>query len=81
MYRTGMAKSAQPRYLNGKALRRARLAAGLGQAELAAKCGVKQSQVSDWERDYNGCRAAMLPLLAEALGCETEALMRDEVAA
>ena len=81
MYGTDMAKSAQPRYLDGKALRRARLSAGLGQAELAAKCGVKQSQVSDWEREYNGCRAAMLPVLADALGCETAELMRDEVAA
>lgn len=70
-----MAKSAKPRYLNGKALRRARLAAGLEQPELAARVGVNQSQVSDWERGYNGCRLGMLHKLAEALGIPATALM------
>lgn len=70
-----MAKSAQPRYLDGKALRRARLAAGLEQAELAAKVGAKQHQVSDWERNYNGCRIGMLHQLAKALGCQPSELM------
>lgn len=72
-----MAKSARPRYLDGKALRRKRLAAGLEQAQLAEMCGVKQHQVSGWETEYNGCRLGMLHKLAEALGCSPQELMRD----
>lgn len=70
-----MAKSAKPRYLDGEALRLARAKAGLEQADLAARCGVNQGQVSDWERGYNGCRLAMLHKLAEALGCQPVDLM------
>lgn len=70
-----MAKSAQPRYLDGKALRLARANAGLEQAELAEKVGVNQGQVSDWERGYNGCRLGMLHKLAGALGCMPADLM------
>lgn len=73
-----MAKSAQPRYLDGKALRRKRVAAGLEQAALAEMCGVKQHQVSGWETEYNGCRLAMLHKLAEVLGCPVTDLMRDD---
>jgi len=73
-----MPRSAQPRYLNGKALRRKRLAAGLEQAQLAEKCGVTQSHVSNWETEYNGCRLGMLHKLAEALGCPAADLMRDD---
>ncbi len=73
-----MARSAKPRYLDGKALRRKRLAAGLEQAQLAALCDVKQSHVSGWENEYNGCRIGMLHKLAEALGCPAADLMRGE---
>ena len=73
-----MAKSAQPRYLDGKALRRKRLEAGLEQAQLAEIVGVNQSHVSNWETGYNGCRIGMLHKLAEALGCKPADLMRDE---
>jgi transcriptional regulator with XRE-family HTH domain len=76
-----MARSAKPRYLDGKALRRERLKAGLEQPELAEKVGVNQGQVSDWERGYNGCRLGMLHKLAEALGCPATVLMLDEDAA
>ena len=75
-----MARSAKTRYLDGKALRRERLRAGLEQPELAAKVDVNQGQVSDWERGYNGCRLGMLHKLAEALGVPATALMRDEAA-
>lgn len=73
-----MARSEKPRYLNGKALRRERLKAGLEQPELAEKVGVNQGQVSDWERGYNGCRLGMLHKLAGALGCAATVLMLDE---
>lgn len=71
-----MAKSAQPRYLDGKALRRERLAAGLEQAQLGEMCGATQSQVSGWETEYNGCRLGMLHKLAGALGIAPQKLMR-----
>ena len=73
-----MAKSAQPRYLDGKALRSKRLAAGLEQAQLAERCGATQSQVSGWETEYNGCRLGMLHKLAKALGCPPQELMRGD---
>lgn len=75
-----MAKSAQPRYLNGSALRRKRLEAGLVQAQLAEMVGAKQHQVSQWERGDNGCHPRMLQRLAEALCCPAADLMRDEAA-
>jgi transcriptional regulator with XRE-family HTH domain len=74
-----MAKSAQPRYLDGKALRRKRVAAGLEQAALAEMCGAKQHQVSGWENEYNGCRLGMLHKLARALGCKPEELMLADI--
>jgi transcriptional regulator with XRE-family HTH domain len=70
-----MSKSAQPRYLDGEALRKARLAAGLEQAELADRCGAKQGQISGWERGWTGCRIGMLHKLAKALGCDPAGLM------
>lgn len=73
-----MAKSAQPRYLDGKALRRLRLAAGLEQAQLAERVNAKQHQVSGWETGYNGCRLGMLHKLAAALGCPPQELMRKD---
>lgn len=73
-----MARSVKPRYLNGDALKRERARAGLEQADLAARVGVNQGQVSDWERSYNGCRLAMLHKLADALGCQPEDLMRGD---
>ena len=73
-----MAKSAQPRYLDGKALRRKRTGAGLEQAQLAEMVGAKQNQISMWETEYNGCRLGMLHKLAGALGCAPQELMRGD---
>ena len=72
-----MARSEQPRYLNGEALKHERAKAGLEQAELGARVGASQSQVSGWERGYNGCRLGTLHKLAEALGIPPQRLMRD----
>jgi transcriptional regulator with XRE-family HTH domain len=73
-----MSKSVQPRYLSGDALKRARLNAGLEQAQLAGRVGATQGQVSGWERGQTGCRIGMLHKLATALGCEPAALMLDQ---
>lgn len=73
-----MTRSARPRYLDGKALRRQRLAVGLEQAQLAEMCGVSQSHVSNWETGANGCRIGMLHKLAEALGCPATDIMRND---
>lgn len=73
-----MSKAAKPRYLSGDALRKARIAAGLEQSQLADRAGVKQGQISGWERGHTGCRLATLHKLADALGVDHTALVRDD---
>jgi transcriptional regulator with XRE-family HTH domain len=68
------------RYLDGDALRRKRLEAGLEQPELAAMVGASQSQISNWELRY-GCRLGMLYKLADALDGALRARGRDGCAA
>jgi transcriptional regulator with XRE-family HTH domain len=78
-----MSKAERPRYLSGTALRDARIAAGLEQAELAELAGVTQGQVSGWERGHTGCRIGTLHKLAAALGVEPTALtikIKDDAA-
>lgn len=65
----------QPRYLDGAALLRKRLDAGLEQAELAKRVDSDQRQISKWERGAYGCRLGMLHKLADALGCKPADLM------
>jgi transcriptional regulator with XRE-family HTH domain len=55
-------------------IRAARLAAGLTQAELAARLGTYQPAVSSWERGLIP-RAPRLAQIAEALGVTIEALI------
>jgi transcriptional regulator with XRE-family HTH domain len=73
-----MSKAAKPRYLSGEALRKARIAAGLEQAELADRAGATQGQVSGWERGHTGCRLGTLHKLANALGVDPITLVRDD---
>lgn len=68
-------RSARPRYLNGAALRRKRLEAGLGQAELAALCGTGRPAITHYERGDYGCQIGMLHKLAKAVGCDWSELM------
>jgi len=75
-----MSRSARPRYLSGDALRQARKEAGLEQSELAQRVGATQGQIAGWERNHTGCRLGMLHKLAEALGKEPTALMRQDSA-
>lgn len=46
------------------------------QAELAEKIGVDQTAVSQWETGQTNPKAALLPRVAEALGCSLDDLFR-----
>jgi transcriptional regulator with XRE-family HTH domain len=56
-------------------IRDARLAAGLLQADLAARVGVTQATVSDWERGRFAPRLEQLGRIADALGVAAETLL------
>ena len=49
--------------LNGDRLKRARIAAGLNQAELGQRCGVSQSHISGMERSVRAPSIEMLDTL------------------
>lgn len=51
-----------------------RIAAGLRQTDLAEKLHVSQSTVCSWEIGSSMPQAALLPKLADALGCSIDAL-------
>lgn len=55
----------------GDRLRAARKDAGLSQADLAARVGVSQPAVANWESGVHDPRRLMLAKLAEALGVST----------
>lgn len=55
-------------------IRDLRLAAGLTQSDLAAKVGVAQATVAEWERGVYSPGAQKLPALAKALGCTIDEL-------
>jgi transcriptional regulator with XRE-family HTH domain len=57
-----------PAVLQGPRLKKARLAAGLKQGDLAKQCGVGQSHISGMERGVNAPSIEMLDALAQALG-------------
>ena len=56
-----------------------RIAAGLTQAELAAKINVNQTAVSQWERGTALPSCDKLPEIAEALGCTIDELFIPRV--
>jgi transcriptional regulator with XRE-family HTH domain len=60
-------------------IRAARLAAGMTQAELAARLGAHQSSVSGWERGLMP-RATRLAQIAEILGTTVEYLLGKKAA-
>ena len=58
----------------GESIHAARKAAGLSQEALGEKLGVVSQTVSKWERGENAPDAALLPLLADALGVSLDQL-------
>ncbi len=58
-------------YIRGR-----REAAGMTQAELGKRLGVRQSAIAQWEAGDKNHTTDKLPLLAEALGCGVGDLFR-----
>lgn len=58
----------------GDRIRQARKARGLNQAELAARIGVSQPAIANWESGVHDPRRLMLAKLADALGAPLEYL-------
>lgn len=66
----------------GSRIAQKRKALGLTQEELAQQLGVSSQAVSKWENDISCPDITLLPALAKALGCTTDALLsgkEDEV--
>ncbi len=59
-------------------IRDLRKSAGMTQAQLAAKVGVAQATVAEWERGDYYPRASIIPALAAALGCTVNDLYRTD---
>ena len=55
-----------------------RLERGLDQVNFAARMGVSQSTVSEWERELYLPKARQLPLLARVLGCSIDELFAPD---
>lgn len=66
----------------GSRIAQKRKALGVTQEELASQLGVSSQAVSKWENDISCPDISLLPALAKALGCTTDALLsgkEDEV--
>lgn len=57
-----------------RAIRNARVAAGLSQAELAAKLGVAPSTVAGWELGTHSVRSTRFRMLARVVGVDVTTL-------
>lgn len=55
----------------------ARMAAGMTQAQLAEAIGVKPQQIGSWERGDRHPKLDALQRMADALGCDVSALLKD----
>jgi transcriptional regulator with XRE-family HTH domain len=62
-------------------IRHARESRGLSQSALATKAGVKQPTVAAWESGASPLSEATLDKIAEAVGIDTIALLREGIAA
>lgn len=71
-------KPVKSQWLDSGRLREAREAAGLKQAEVAARCDTVQNMYSHWETGAWGCDLPMVAKLAAALGKAPTDLMHDE---
>lgn len=55
---------------------RARMAAGMTQAQLAEAIGVKPQQIGNWERGIRNPKLDALKKMSDALGCDLSDLMK-----
>lgn len=58
-----------------------RCAKGLTQQKLAAQLHISRTAVANWETGYTRPATAMLPMLADALGCPIDALFQERTSA
>lgn len=63
----------------GRLIRTMRTKLGLTQLALAEQLGVSDKAVSKWERGGGAPDISLLPLLSQALGVDTEALLRGDL--
>ena len=56
----------------------ARRKAGVSQVKLAKELGVTGAAVCLWEKGRNMPRAALLPKIAEVLGCSIDDLLKQD---
>ena len=63
----------------GRLIRTMRTKLGLTQLALAKQLGVSDKAVSKWERGGGAPDISLLPLLSQALGVDTEALLRGDL--
>lgn len=68
-------KNPPDRYSIAARLKEARDAAGLNQLDLAARLGIPQSRVSEYERGIREPGSITLWRLAQALGVSTDSLL------
>ena len=60
---------------NTSQIAKARMAAGMTQAQLAESIGVKPQQIGNWERGLRNPKIEALRKISDALGCELNELM------
>ena len=61
---------------NDSPITRARMTAGMTQAQLAEAIGVKPQQIGNWERGLRNPKIEALKKISDALGCELNELMK-----
>lgn len=64
-----------PRHTGDSPIAKARLAAGLTQEQLAARMGITQQTVANWERGARNPKLASLRKIADALGVDWTSLI------
>lgn len=62
----------------GATLQKLREAAGLSQAELASRAGLKVDSIQNWEQERTRPRLEFLPRIAQVLGVSLDALIAPD---
>jgi len=64
-----------PRHTGDSPIAKARLAAGLTQEQLAARMGITQKAITNWERGARNPKLATIRKIADALGIDWTSLI------